>query len=54
MAIGNVVAVWLNIAPQQLIVKGLIVVFLFQAIRFLYSGLVIRLKFRQLKAQGHV
>lgn len=54
MAVKDAVAAWPDFTSKKLIVNVVIILFLVQVIRFLYSGVRIRVKFSQLQAQGIV
>lgn len=54
MALRDAVAVWPRSSPKDLVVNVVLILLVVQVVRFLYSGIRIRLRFRQLQAQGIV
>lgn len=54
MALSDAVAVWPKLTTGELIWNVVLVLLFVQIGRFLYSGVRIRWKFRQLQAQGIV
>lgn len=54
MALRDAMAVWPKLTTRELILNVVLILLLVQVGRFIYSGVRIRLKFRQLRAQGVV
>lgn len=54
MPLTDMAAAWPKIASTELVAKVVLVLLFVKVVRFFYSGLVIRLKFRKLQAQGQV
>lgn len=54
MMTNNVVAAWPSLATTQFAASAVLLLFVFQVLRFLYRGVCIRIKFRRLRAQGIV
>lgn len=54
MAISDTVVTWPQVVTKQFIVGFLLLYFLYQAVLFFYRGIRIRMRMRQLQAQGIV